>query len=80
MRRRTIHSKDYETLLEMLRIARESRGITQSDLAKKLSMTQSAVSKCELGERRLDIVQLRDWCRAMKLPFVDFVAAFDRAL
>lgn len=77
MRKRTIHSRDYELLLKMLREARKPH-VTQAIVAKRLGMTQSAVSKCELGERRLDVVQLRDWCKAIEVPFIEFMTQFDR--
>lgn len=78
MRKRTIYSRDYELLLRMLRQVRQEGEITQGELAKRLSMTQSAVSKCERGERRLDVVQLRDWCRALRISFPEFVTQFDK--
>lgn len=78
-RRRTIYSQDYELMLVMLRQAREKAEITQVELQKRLNMTQSAISKCERGQRRIDIVQLRDWCHALDISFAVFVAEFDRA-
>lgn len=65
-------------LLEMLRSAREKTGLNQTQLAKKLRIAQATVSKFEVGDRRLDIIQLRDWCRALNEPFSAFVAEFDR--
>ena len=79
MPKRTIYSRDYELLLEMLRSIRDRRGFTQEEMAKRLGMTQSAFSKCERGELRLDIIQVRDWCRVMGVSFARFAANFDRS-
>jgi hypothetical protein len=39
--------------------------------------TQSFVSRCERGERRLDAVELRAICKAIGLPFVSFIRRLD---
>ena len=70
---KTLHSKGYRLLLRRLREARRRAGVTQEELAARLGETQSFVSKCERDERRLDIVELRAFCKAMGVPFVGFV-------
>ena len=77
---KSIYSKDYKALIKRIRDARKQAGVTQEVLAKRLKQTQSFVSKCERRERRLDVVELRAFCRALRVPFVDFVRAFDRSL
>jgi HTH-type transcriptional regulator/antitoxin HipB len=77
-RRKTIYSNDYESLLEVLREARRRAGIQQTELAAKLKITQSSVSKFELGERIVDPVMLRDWCRALGVDFVKLMGEWDR--
>ncbi len=64
----------------MLREARKNSGMTQVELAEKLEETQSFVSKCERGERRLDLVQLRAFCKALGVSLPDFVADFERRI
>lgn len=78
MAKRTIYSGEYELLLRMLRDAREQAGVTQVTLAQRLGITQSALSKCERGELRLDVAQTRNWCRALKVPFGTFMVEYDR--
>lgn len=77
---KTLFTKDFKLLLQLLRNARERAGITQADLAKKLKVTQTFVSKCERGGRRLDIVEIRKWCLALQLSFPAFAAEFDQAV
>jgi uncharacterized protein len=48
-----------------------------SELARKLRETQSAVSKCERGERRLDLMQLKKFCRACNVSLTEFVTQFE---
>ncbi len=77
---KSIFSRDYEVFLGGLREARRSAGLTQVQLASRLGQTQSFVSKCERGERRLDLVEARAFCLAIGLPFVEFVSAFEAKL
>jgi hypothetical protein len=44
----------YAVFLQTLKAAREKAGLTQAQLAKRLGETQTFVSKCERGERRID--------------------------
>lgn len=76
---KSLHSTEYRLLLDMLREAREKAGLTQEDLAGKLSATQSFVSKCERGERRLDVIELRHWCDAIGTSLPAFLKKFDHA-
>lgn len=49
-----------------MRAAREARGITQQELARRLGKPQSFVSKAEMGERRLDVVEFLHFMRAIE--------------
>jgi len=77
---KSIHTRDNAKFLAMLREAREESGLTQTDLAKRLRTNQSSVSKCERGERRLDVIELRRWCRAIGISFASFAKDLDKKL
>ena len=75
---KSLLSRNYRLFLDQLSAARKRARFTQQQLAEHLGVTQSFVSKCERGERRLDIVELREWCRALNISLSAFVAKFDR--
>lgn len=77
---KSISSPAYSHFLSCLRETREATGMTQGDLAAKLKETQSFVSKCERGERRLDIVELQRFCAAMGTTLEKFVRRFEQGL
>ena len=77
---KSITSREYRLFLEQLRASREQAGITQIELAERLKETQSFVSKCERGERRLDIIEVRAFCRAIGIPLASFVQDLERIL
>jgi len=54
---RSVSNPKYASFRLLLVQARRDAGITQVALAKKLGRPQSYVSKFELGERRLDVVE-----------------------
>ncbi len=70
---KSIYTREYGVLLRLIREAREQAGITQVELAKKLKQSQSFVSKCERGECRLDVIQLKTICQALGVSLSDFV-------
>lgn len=77
---KTISSNDYRVFLRELRAARKESGLTQVDLADRLGETQSFVSKCERGERRLDICEMRIFCQAFGVSLVAFSRKLERSL
>jgi hypothetical protein len=50
------HYPRYQEFLRRLRQARECAGPSQSEAERRLSKTQAFIWKCEVGERRVDIV------------------------
>jgi len=77
---KSIHSAGYAIFLRLLKKAREDAGLTQTQLARKIGETQTFISKCERGERRVDVVELRTFCQAFGLSPRQFVAALERAM
>jgi transcriptional regulator with XRE-family HTH domain len=53
-----VSSPEYQRMLQRLRQARLDAGFTQVEVAQRLGLRQTFVSKVELGERRLDAVEL----------------------
>lgn len=64
-------------MLRVLREMREQIPLTQMELASKLNVTQVFISKCESGQRRLDLIELRAWCGAMDVSTSDFLEAVE---
>ncbi|WP_313255078.1 helix-turn-helix transcriptional regulator [Stenotrophomonas acidaminiphila] len=62
------HNPDYQLLLTVLKAARKRVGVSQVDLAERLGNTQTFVSKCERGERRIDAVELVEFAEALGVP------------
>ncbi len=56
---KTIHTKEYRNIVDKLKQARIESGLTQQEVAKKINMPQSYISKVEAGEQRLDIIELK---------------------
>ena len=56
---RSVYSPRYRLLMERLKRARLEAGLTQAQVAEALGHAQSFVSKCESGERRVDVVELQ---------------------
>ena len=61
--RNSVYTKRYARFLHALKKARLSAKLTQLEAAKLLKQHQSFVSKCESGERRVDAVELDEFCK-----------------
>jgi len=60
-------------LCKLLRDLRKEAGLTQVQLALKLKRPQTYVSKYELGERRLDLLEIYDICVACEISLADLI-------
>jgi len=77
---KSINSRTYAIFLTHLREMREKAGITQDEIAERLGESQSFISKCERGERRIDVAELREFCLAIDTTLDKFIKQFEKKL
>ena len=73
MAKKSVFTTRYQTLKALLIEARREAGLTQVELAAKLSRPQSFVSKYERGERRLDLVEFLEVADAIGFQPAQFI-------
>lgn len=54
---RFLHSPQHEALRKLLISLRQNKNLTQKKLAEKLKKPQSYVSKYEIGEKNIDVIE-----------------------
>jgi transcriptional regulator with XRE-family HTH domain len=69
---RDIHDQNQIILQDLLRFIRKAANLSQRELAVRLGKPQSFVSKYESGERRLDILEIVQICKAVNISLVEF--------
>lgn len=77
---KTIFDESYNLLIEKLKFERLKRDITQVELAELIGRDQTYVSKYERCEKRLDVIELRSICLALKIKFTNFIIQFEETL
>jgi transcriptional regulator with XRE-family HTH domain len=70
---KSLHTSEYEAFRKLLLTAREEAGLTQLEVATRLSKPQSFVAKYEGGERRLDVIEFMEICEALKVDPNDLI-------
>lgn len=63
---KAIYSKDHKYIVEQLKKARQEAGLEQTEVAKLLGKTQSHLSKVESGQRRIDVIALKEFAKIYK--------------
>jgi transcriptional regulator with XRE-family HTH domain len=77
---KTLYTAPHQVLLALMREARLAAGLTQTELASRLGVQQGVISKCESGTRRLDVIELHAWMKALGADFVAFARELDERL
>lgn len=62
---KSLRTPAHRELLRQLVAARDRKGMTQQELAKRLRRHQSFVAKYERGERRLEVIEFVQICREL---------------
>ena len=60
----SVHHPRYQALQATLVMLRKAAGLSQVQLAGRLGVGQSYVSKIERGEAYVDVLVFMDWCQA----------------
>ena len=77
---KTLNRQEYKIIIEILYKVRVNAGLRQEDLANKLGVPQSFISKTENCDRRLDIIELRDICNALDISVADVMTRLETEL
>ncbi|KAF1710185.1 helix-turn-helix domain-containing protein [Pseudoxanthomonas sacheonensis] len=75
-----IHRPEYAVVRRLLTDIRHEAQLTQEAVAEALGQPQPYMSTIEAGQRRIDIIELRDLCRALGVSLDDFVRRLEAAL
>ena len=70
---KSIYTKQYRILIARLKQARIESGLSQVQTAKALGTTQSHISKAESGQRRLDVIQLKEFAKLYRKDLTYFI-------
>lgn len=62
---KSLYTQRHERLRTILREARQSVGMTQQELCKRLKRNRNFVSAVEIGEQRIDAVEFIEYCEAL---------------
>lgn len=71
------HQHTYDTLLRLLIEARQEAGMTQREVSASLGLSHSFLSKCETGERRVDVMELLQLAKLYGKPLQYFFPDLD---
>jgi transcriptional regulator with XRE-family HTH domain len=63
---KSVFTKQYQLLLDLLIGLRTEKGISQRELSKKLKRVRTYVSKYERGERRIDVIEFLEIADALE--------------
>jgi transcriptional regulator with XRE-family HTH domain len=71
------HQATYDTFLERLIAAREELGLSQREVSERMEMAHSFLSKCETGERRVDVIEFLVLAKLYGKPLEFFLNSAD---
>ena len=76
---KTIYNPKYRALVEFIRAVRKERGMTQSELGRRMRLSRRAVQKIEAYDVRLDLVRYVTLCRILGLDAGQLLGRLEEA-
>lgn len=71
--RKSRETEDHQRLGELLRRLRRQAGLTQHELADRLGVRQEWISRYEIGERRIDVIELARVAHALSTTATEII-------
>jgi transcriptional regulator with XRE-family HTH domain len=68
------YKERYSAFLERFRQARTESGLSQEEVADRLGVSQSLISRAESGDRRIDIIELQAFAELYRKSLVFFLS------
>jgi len=68
-----IYTNEHKKLIERIVRARKEAGLSQIEAAKRLGRSQSYISKIEVGQRKIDVIELKKIAKIYKQPMNYFL-------
>jgi len=78
--KKKIYMAQRNRMTDLLREVRLETGLTQVDLATRIEKDQAYVSRYESGQRRLDVLEVREICQALGITLEEFVKKLEKML
>ncbi|HEX8161988.1 MAG TPA: helix-turn-helix transcriptional regulator [Pyrinomonadaceae bacterium] len=78
--KKKVYVAQRDRLTTIMRELRLEAALTQTELASRLQKDQAYVSRYESGQRRLDILEVREICQALGIKFEEFARMLEKAL
>lgn len=78
--RKKIYMAQRNLMVGLLREIRLDTGLTQVELAARIGKDQAYVSRYESGQRKLDVLEVREICQAIGITLEKFVKSLEKAL
>jgi len=69
---KSTNTPEYKAIIDKMVVARKAKGLSQATVAQALGKHQSYIAKIEIGERRIDIIELMEIARLIDLKLEDF--------
>jgi len=67
----------YDAIVQRLIEARRESGLTQREVSAQIGRAHSFLSKCETGERRVDVLELLQLAKLYEKPLRYFLSDWD---
>lgn len=77
---KSVFSKSYAGMLQLLVEARAEKGVTQASLASRLGKPQSFIAKIEGGERRIDVIEFFAIADALEIDALKLLTRLEAQL
>jgi transcriptional regulator with XRE-family HTH domain len=80
MMKKSIFLSENQVLCNLLYRLRLNSGLKQSEVAEKIGVPQSFISKIETGQRRIDLIELKKICEVFNISLLEFVKQYEKEI